>query len=70
VEPKSVSLYGVGEQGRVLVTGKPGVTMLPPPFNQVPSIAFHEIHHKFVVCGFNVGLRERAVVGRGPVLHG
>jgi hypothetical protein len=51
--PKSVSLYGVGEQGGVLVTGKPGATMLPPPFNQVPNIAFHEIHHKFVVCGFN-----------------
>jgi hypothetical protein len=51
--PKSVSLYGVGEQGGVLVTGKPGATMLPPPFSQVPNIAFHEIHHKFVVCGFN-----------------
>jgi len=51
--PKSVSLYGVGEKGGVLVTGKPGATVLPPRFNQVPNIAFHEIHHKFVVCGFN-----------------
>src|SRR5258705_16365 len=34
--------------------------MLPPPFNQVPNIAFHEIHHKFVVCGFN---------GHDPVVY-
>jgi phosphatidylserine/phosphatidylglycerophosphate/cardiolipin synthase-like enzyme len=51
--PESVSLYGVGEQGGVLVTGRPGSTMLPPPFNQVPANDFHEIHHKFVVCGFD-----------------
>jgi len=37
----------------VLVTGKPGRTDLPPPFDQVPSVgAGHQIHHKFVVCGF------------------
>lgn len=50
--PHGVSLYPVGEKTGVLVTGKPGATMLPPPFSQVPSIAGHEIHHKFVVCGF------------------
>ena len=48
-----MTLYGVGEQGGVLVSGKPGATLLPPPFNQVPAIDGHEIHHKFVVCGFN-----------------
>jgi phosphatidylserine/phosphatidylglycerophosphate/cardiolipin synthase-like enzyme len=38
----------------VLVTGKPTNTILPPPFNQVPNIGIgHQIHHKFVVCGFN-----------------
>jgi phosphatidylserine/phosphatidylglycerophosphate/cardiolipin synthase-like enzyme len=28
---------------------------LPPPFNQVPAIKGfgHQVHHKFVVCGFN-----------------
>lgn len=51
--PKGVTLYGVGEQGGVLVTGKPGETALPAPFHQVPGIRFHEIHHKYVVCGFN-----------------
>jgi hypothetical protein len=44
------------------VTGKPGASVLPPPFNQVPTIAGHEIHHKFVVCGFN---GEDPVVYRG-----
>jgi hypothetical protein len=51
--PQHVSLYPVGQKTGVLVTGKPGTTLLPPPFNQVPGIAGHEIHHKFVVCGFN-----------------
>ena len=27
---------------------------LPPPFNQVPNLGiYHQIHHKFVICGFN-----------------
>ncbi|TPI11159.1 hypothetical protein FJW06_20775 [Mesorhizobium sp. B4-1-3] len=37
------------------VTGKPKYTQLPPRFNQVPNILSaeaHQIHHKFVVCGF------------------
>jgi len=34
--------------------GKPTGDRLPPPFNQVPNIGIgHQIHHKFVVCGFN-----------------
>jgi hypothetical protein len=30
-------------------------TQLPPPFNQVRNIGGvgHQVHHKFVVCGFN-----------------
>lgn len=51
--PQGVSLYPVGATTGVLVTGKPGAVTLPPPFDQVPTIAGHEIHHKFVVCGFN-----------------
>ena len=51
--PEGVSLYPVGAKTGVLVSGKPGAVHLPPPFDQVPTIAGHEIHHKFVVCGFN-----------------
>ncbi|HTR20758.1 MAG TPA: phospholipase D-like domain-containing protein [Gemmatimonadales bacterium] len=51
--PEGVSLYKPGTANGVLVTGKPSKTRLPPPFNQVPGIGpGHEIHHKFVVCGF------------------
>src|SRR5206468_3764196 len=44
-----------------LVTGKPVNTKLPPPFSQVPGVGIgHQIHHKFVVCGFN---------GHDPVVY-
>jgi hypothetical protein len=48
-------LYPVGKTTGVLVTGKPVNTQLPPPFDQVRNIGGvgHQIHHKFVVCGFN-----------------
>lgn len=50
-----ISLYAPGKKSGVLVTGKPGKTMLPPPFDQVRNIGGigHQIHHKFVVCDFN-----------------
>ena len=50
-----ISLYAQASKTGILVTGKPGSSILPPPFNQVRSIAGvgHQIHHKFVVCGFN-----------------
>jgi hypothetical protein len=52
--PKGIALYTPGRKTGVLVTGKPVRTQLPPPFNQVPNVgAGHQIHHKFVVCGFN-----------------
>jgi phosphatidylserine/phosphatidylglycerophosphate/cardiolipin synthase-like enzyme len=51
--PGQVWLYGPDSKGGILVSGKPGQPQLPPPFDQVPSIGGgHEIHHKFVVCGF------------------
>ncbi len=51
--PDGISLYAPGKKTGVLVTGKPTKARLPPPFNQVPGIGRgHEIHHKFVVCGF------------------
>jgi phosphatidylserine/phosphatidylglycerophosphate/cardiolipin synthase-like enzyme len=52
--PQGISLYPVGKKTGVLVTGKPVNTRLPPPFNQVPGVGLgHQVHHKFVVCGFN-----------------
>jgi hypothetical protein len=52
--PGGISLYKPGSRNGVLVTGKPIATKLPPPFDQVRAVgAGHQIHHKFVVCGFN-----------------
>jgi hypothetical protein len=51
---RGIALYRPKAKGGVLATGKPAKTVLPPPFDQVPSIGLaHEVHHKFVVCGFN-----------------
>jgi hypothetical protein len=51
--PGGIRLYARGRRTGVLVTGKPIRTQLPPPFCQVPSLGLdHQIHHKFVVCGF------------------
>ncbi len=47
------ALYAPGHTTGVLVTGKPKDVRLPPPFNQVPGLRYHQIHHKFVICGFN-----------------
>jgi hypothetical protein len=51
--PEGTYLYRPGSADGVLVTGKPGDTTLPPPFDQVPIPPGHEIHDKFVVCGLN-----------------
>lgn len=53
--PGGIYLYPVGKTTGVLVTGKPVNTQLPPPFNLVRNIGGvgHQVHHKFVVCGFN-----------------
>ncbi len=59
--PEGIYLYAPGQRRGVLVTGKPVSTVLPPPFDQVPNVGGvgHQVHHKFVVCGFN---RRDAVV--------
>jgi hypothetical protein len=58
--PAGICLYKPGTKTGLLVSGKPGATVLPPPFDQVPDVGFgHQVHHKFVVCGFN---RPDAVV--------
>jgi hypothetical protein len=51
--PGGIYLYTPGKSTGVLVTGKPGSTLLPPPFDQIPVVAGHQIHHKFVICGVN-----------------
>jgi hypothetical protein len=59
--PEGIVLYAPGRKTGVLVSGKPIKTQLPPPFNQVPAVEFgHQVHHKFVVCGFN---------GKKPVVY-
>lgn len=52
--PKGIALHALRKKTGVLVTGKPAATVLPPPFDQVRNLgAGHQVHHKFVVCGFN-----------------
>ena len=59
--PGGIALYKPGNKTGVLVTGKPTRTKLPPPFSQVPGVGIgHQVHHKFVVCGFN---------GNAPVVY-
>ena len=52
---KGIELYSPRSKRGVLVTGKPIKSQLPPPFDQVRTIGGvgHQVHHKFVVCGFN-----------------
>ncbi len=58
--PGGIFLYTPGTKNGVLVTGKPASSQLPPPFDQVPGVGLgHQIHHKFIVCGFD---RPDAVV--------
>jgi PLD-like domain len=50
---KGIQVYRPGTKRGVLVTGKPAKSRLPEPFTQVPALGLgHQIHHKFVVCGF------------------
>jgi hypothetical protein len=52
--PEGTFLYRHGSKAGVLVTGKPGKSQLPKPFDQVATVGIgHQIHHKFIVCGFN-----------------
>lgn len=52
--PDGIFLYTPRRKTGVLVSGKPTKTKLPPPFDQVPGLGLgHQVHHKFVVCGFN-----------------
>jgi hypothetical protein len=50
----NISLYKPNDPAGLAVTGKPAKVLLPPPFNKEASIGMdHQVHDKFVVCGFN-----------------
>ena len=50
----NISLYKPNDPAGLAVTGKPAQVLLPPPFNKEASIGIgHQVHDKFVVCGFN-----------------
>jgi PLD-like domain len=50
----TIFLYKPGQASGIEVTGLPGKTLLPPPFNTEKSITIgHQVHHKFIICGFN-----------------
>lgn len=56
-------LYKPSSAEGLRVTGKPGASVLPAPFDKEASIGIgHQVHHKFIVCGFN---RPDAVVWFG-----
>lgn len=53
----NISLYKPNDPAGLAVTGKPSQVLLPPPFNKEASIGVgHQVHDKFVVCGFNTPL--------------
>ena len=55
-----ITLYKPGTHAGVLVTAKPGQTLLPPPFDKEKPVGIgHQVHHKFVICDFNT---DNAVV--------
>jgi phosphatidylserine/phosphatidylglycerophosphate/cardiolipin synthase-like enzyme len=50
----NISLYKPNDPAGLAVTGKPSQVLLPPPFNKEASIGLgHQVHDKFIVCGFN-----------------
>jgi hypothetical protein len=60
--PGGIFVYTPRKKTGTLVSGKPTATKLPPPFDQVPGVGIgHQVHHKFIVCGFN---------GKDPVVYG
>jgi hypothetical protein len=59
----SLTFYKPSSKKGIRVTGKQGATLLPPPFNKEETVGIgHQIHHKFIVCGFN---QPNAVVWLG-----
>jgi hypothetical protein len=57
-----IQLYKPSRKTGLLVSGKPASTVLPPPFDRVPGVGLgHQVHHKFVVCGFGTCGRRRVL---------
>ena len=56
----TISLYKPHSKHGVLVAGKGGAKILPPPFNKEAAIPGIAIHHKFVVVDFK---------GKDPVVY-
>jgi len=56
----SISLYKPHSKHGILVAGKGGAKILPPPFDKEPAIPGIAIHHKFVVVDFK---------GKNPVVY-
>lgn len=49
-----IVLYKPSSKSGIKVTGKSSKVLLPPPFDKEAGIGLgHQIHHKFIVCGFN-----------------
>lgn len=49
-----ITYYKPSSATGIRVTGKPGQTLLPEPFTKEATVGIgHQIHHKFIVCGFN-----------------
>jgi len=50
----TITFYKPSSTTGIRVTGLPGQTILPPPFAEESPIDIgHQVHHKFIVCGFN-----------------
>jgi len=59
----SLTYYKPSSTTGIRVTGLPNATILPPPFAEESPIDIgHQVHHKFIVCGFNT---PQAVVWLG-----
>jgi hypothetical protein len=57
--PGEIRLYKLSSKTGVIVIGKPVSAKLPPPFNQEVGAGLgHQIHHKFIACGFNTSRRK------------
>jgi hypothetical protein len=50
--PGTVAVYTAGSPSTPLPTAAPHQALLAEPFSHVPRTVAHEVHHKFVVCGF------------------
>ncbi len=49
-----IVLYKPTSKSGIKVTGKSSKVLLPPPFDKEAGIGLgHQVHHKFIVCGFN-----------------